>query len=153
MVVLSDQVVPGGPKYIPGYLRNISKKFSKNWKFFFTSKIFLGTSFRVADAKNLIFRAEITQNHPGGQKMRFFKVRDIDTIIEPGEKEHQTDVSSALKRFGDHPCRFWDIMKFWTAVPWFGPLLDFPYKVVVWGSKSRKLVTISKSAWVVTKPF
>ena len=41
--------------------------------------------------KNVIFRAEITQNHPGGQKMRFFKVRDIDTIIEPGEKEHQTD--------------------------------------------------------------
>ena len=56
--------------------------------------------------KNSIFRAKITQNHPGGQKMRFFKVRDIDTIIEPGEKEHQTDVSSALKRFGDHPCRF-----------------------------------------------
>ena len=56
--------------------------------------------------KKSIFRAKITQNHPGGQKMRFFKVRDIDTIIEPGEKEHQTDVSSALKRFGDHPLRF-----------------------------------------------
>ena len=45
--------------------------------------------------------SEIPQNGSGGQKMRFFKVRDIDTIIEAGEKEHQTDVSSALKRFGD----------------------------------------------------
>ena len=60
--------------------------------------------------------------------MRFFKLQDIDTIIEPGEKEHQTDVSSALKRFGDHPRRFWDIVKFWTAWPYFGPLLDFPYQ-------------------------
>ena len=50
--------------------------------------------------------AEITQNHPGGQKMRFFKLQDIDTIIEPGEKEHQTDVSSAPKRFGDHSLQF-----------------------------------------------
>ena len=48
----------------------------------------------------------MAQNHPGGQKMRFFKLQDIDTIIEPGEKEHQTDVSSALKRVGDHPSRF-----------------------------------------------
>ena len=36
--------------------------------------------------KNVIFRAEITQNHPGGQKMRFFKLQDIDTIIEPGKR-------------------------------------------------------------------
>ena len=50
--------------------------------------------------------AKITQNHPGGQKMRFFKVQDIDTIIEPGEKERQTDVSSALKMFADPPSRF-----------------------------------------------
>ena len=64
-----------------------------------------------------ILGAEITQNGSGGQKMRFFKVQDIDTIIEPGEKEHQTNVSSALKRFGDHPCRFSDIMEFWTATP------------------------------------
>ena len=53
-----------------------------------------------------ILGAEITQNRSGGQKTQFFKVQDIDTIIEPGEKEHQTDVSSALKRFGDHPSRF-----------------------------------------------
>ena len=55
IVFLSDQMVLGGPKYIPGYLRNISKKFSKNQKFFFTSKIFLGTSFRVAHAKKFNF--------------------------------------------------------------------------------------------------
>ena len=61
----------------------------------------------VLTAKKCHFQgAEITQNHPGGQKMRFFKLQDIDTIIEPGEKEHQTDVSSALKRFGDHSSRF-----------------------------------------------
>ena len=48
-------MVLGGPKYIPGYLRNISKKFSKNEKIFFTSKIFLGTSFRVAHEKKKQF--------------------------------------------------------------------------------------------------
>ena len=52
--------------------------------------------------KIVFWGAEITQNHPGGQKMRFFKLQDIDTIIEPGEKEHQIDVTSDLKRFGGH---------------------------------------------------
>ena len=32
----------------------------------------------------------------------FFKVQDNDTTIRLGEKEGQTDVSSALKRFYDH---------------------------------------------------
>ena len=65
--------------------------------------------------------------------MRFFKVRDIDTIIEPGEKEHQTDVSSALKRFGDLDqwhfrdyfiiCKisqkWWHAGRFWENCPVF----------------------------------
>ena len=117
-------------------------------KIFLHSEDFSGHFLQGRWCKKLPFLgAWNPQNGLGGQKMRFFKVQDIDTIIEPGEKEHQTDVSSALKRFGDHPCRFWDIMKFWTAAPWFGPLLDFPYKVVVWGSKSRKLMTFSKSTY------
>ena len=35
-------------------------------------------------------------------KCDFFKVQDNDTTIRLGEKEGQTDVSSALKRFYDH---------------------------------------------------
>ena len=34
-----------------------------------------------------------------GQKIDFFKVRDIVTPIEPRKKKHQTNVSSALKTF------------------------------------------------------
>ena len=33
------------------------------------------------------------------QKIDFFKVRDIDTPIQPRKKKHQTNVSSALKTF------------------------------------------------------
>ena len=68
-------------------------------------KIYAGFTHGRSSKKFHFQGAKITQNHPGGQKMRFFKLQDIDTIIEPGEKEHQTDVSSALKRFGDHPYR------------------------------------------------
>ena len=35
-------------------------------------------------------------------KMEIFKVRDIDTIIQPREKTHQTHVISALKTSYDH---------------------------------------------------
>ena len=33
------------------------------------------------------------------QKIDFFKVRDIDTPIQPQKKKHQTNVSSASKTF------------------------------------------------------
>ena len=36
------------------------------------------------------------------QKIEIFKVHDIDTIIQPREKTHQTHISSALKTFYDH---------------------------------------------------
>ena len=39
------------------------------------------------------------QNRPMTQKIDFFKVRDIDTPIQPRKKKHQTNVSSALKHF------------------------------------------------------
>ena len=40
-----------------------------------------------------------TPKSPMGQKIDFFKVRDIVTPIEPRKKKHQTNVSSALKTF------------------------------------------------------
>ena len=46
--------------------------------------------------------AEKAKNRHRAKKCDFFKVRDNDTTIHPGEKEGQTDVSSALKRFYDH---------------------------------------------------
>ena len=52
------------------------------------------------------------------QKIEIFKVHDIDTIIQPREKTHQTHVSSALKTFYDHMRRLWDsgkISKFWIS--------------------------------------
>ena len=51
-----------------------------------------------------------------GPKIDFFKVRDIVTPIQPRKKEHQTNVSSALKTFEDHLRRLWDDRKnmgFW----------------------------------------
>ena len=47
------------------------------------------------------------------RKCDFFKVWDNDTPIQPGEKEGQTDVSSALKRFYDHYRGYWENSKFW----------------------------------------
>ena len=38
---------------------------------------------------------------------------DNDTTIQPGEKEGQTDVSSALKKFYDHYRGFWENPIFW----------------------------------------
>ena len=52
--------------------------------------------------KSPLGRAENTKNDHRGKKCDFFKVKDNDTTIQPGEKEGQTDLSSALKRFGDH---------------------------------------------------
>ena len=43
--------------------------------------------------------AEKAKNRPTIQKIDFFKVRDIDTPIQPRKKKHQTNVSSALKTF------------------------------------------------------
>ena len=48
------------------------------------------------------------------QKIEIFKVHDIDTIIQPREKTHQTHVSSALKTFYDHMRRSGEISKLST---------------------------------------
>ena len=64
-------------------------------------------------AKNtLLGRAENIKNGLRSKKCDFFKVKDNDTTIQPGEKEGQTDVSSALKRFYDHYRGFWENHKF-----------------------------------------
>ena len=52
------------------------------------------------------------QKWPSSQKCDFFKVKDNDTTIQPGEKEGQTDLSSALKRFGDHHSGSWENFNF-----------------------------------------
>ena len=97
---LSDYVVPACPKYISGKLRCFSKNFSKN--FFHTTLFenFLPNGVSVADAKNQPAQGLGTpQNRSMTQKIDFFKVRDIDTPIQPRKKKHQTNVSSALKTF------------------------------------------------------
>ena len=53
----------------------------------------------VLDAKNGSLRGlkspKITQV---AKKMQFFKLQDIDTIIETGETKHQFNINSASKR-------------------------------------------------------
>ena len=59
------------------------------------------------------------KNGLADQKIEIFKVHDIDTIIQPREKTHQTHVSSALKTFYDHMRRLWDsgkISKFYISL-------------------------------------
>ena len=55
---------------------------------------------------------------------------DNDTMIQPGEKEDQTDVSSALKKFYGHYSSFSKNPNFW----FFELYKDFLYK------KPRKVV-------------
>ena len=97
---LSDYMVPACPKYISGKLRSFSKNFSKN--FFHTTLFenFLPTNVSAVDVQNQPAQGLGTpQNRPMTQKIDFFKVRDIDTPIQPRKKKHQTNVSSALKTF------------------------------------------------------
>ena len=93
-------MVPACPKYISGKLRSFSKNFSKN--FFHTTLFenFLPTNVSAVDVQNQPAQGLGTpQNRLMTQKIDFFKVRDIDTPIQPRKKKHQTNVSSALKTF------------------------------------------------------
>ena len=53
---------------------------------------------------------------------------DNDTTIQPGEKEGQTDVSSALKRFYDHLSSIWENLIFRFFVNTLTTLLGFLYR-------------------------
>ena len=99
MRFLSDCVVPACPKYISGKLRSFSKNFSKIF-FIPLFENFLPNGVSVVDVQNQSAQELGTpQNCPMTQKIDFFKVRDIDTPIQPRKKKHQTNVSSALKTF------------------------------------------------------
>ena len=69
------------------------------------------------------------QNSLWVKKCDFFKVQDNDTTIRLGEKEGQTDVSSALKRFYDHLSLSWknfniSVFDFTLTTLW-----GFPYRI------------------------
>ena len=97
---LSDYVVPACPKYISGKLRSFSKNFSKNCFHTTLFENFLPNGVSVAAAKKSACPgAGNTQKSPMTQKIDFFKVRDIDTPIQPRKKKHQSNFSSALKTF------------------------------------------------------
>ena len=49
-------------------------------------------------------------------------------MIQPGEKEGQTDVSSALKRFYDHYSGLWENRKFWFSTTALTTFLGFLYR-------------------------
>ena len=49
-------------------------------------------------AKNVVDQGlGAPQNHPTSQKIDFFKVRDMDTLMQPRKKKYENDVTSALK--------------------------------------------------------
>ena len=87
------------------------------------------------------------------QKMRFFKVWDNDTTIQPGEKEGQTDVSSALKMFYDHYRGYWETFIFRFSITTLTTLLGFLYRNGQAELKKLKIEFFSKTAVVVVKPF
>ena len=72
--------------------------------------------------------AENPQNRSRVKKSDFFNVWDNDTTIQPGEKEGQTDVSSALKKFYDHYRGFWENRKFWFSTTVLTIFLGFLYR-------------------------
>ena len=78
------------------------------------------------------------------QKMRFFKVWDNDTPIQPGEKEGQTDVSSALKIFYDYYRRFLENHKFGFLSIVLTTFLGFLYRNAIIGIKNSKILNFLK---------
>ena len=115
-------MIPECSKLAYGQLRSIS---FRKWKNFYVSAIFENFMFMDANFVStwkpiLAFWACSHRGKNGltDQKIEIFKVHDIDTIIQPREKTHQTHVSSALKTFYDHMRRLWDsgkISKFWIS--------------------------------------
>ena len=87
------------------------------------------------------------------QKVDFFKVRDIDTSIQPRKKKHQNNVSSALETFQDHLRRLWDNRK---NLDFALPLLvsaGIPAKTCKGSAKIQIFAIISETPQVVLKRF
>ena len=78
---------------------------------------------------------------------------DDDTPIQPGEKEGQTDVSSALKRFYDHHRRFWENLTFLFFELYNGISVQKAQESGKDGNRKSKFEIFSKTAVVIVKPF
>ena len=76
-----------------------------------------------------------------------------DTTNQPGEREDQTDVILALKRFYDYYCRFWENLKFWFFELYNGISVQKAQESGKGSSKKSKIKIFSKMAVVVVKPF
>ena len=63
---------------------------------------------------------------------------DNDTTIQPGEKEGQTDISSALKTFYDHYRGFWENLIFRFSITTLTTFLGFLYRNDIIGMKNSK---------------
>ena len=96
--VLRDMVL-GCPKYIFGKFRSFLKT-SENFFFF---KNFLWSTFKrnfkIVLLQKILFSGAERPKIAHDPKNRFFKVRYINTAIQPRKKKHQNKVSSALKTF------------------------------------------------------
>ena len=90
-------------------------------------------------AKNALWgRMKTPKIAPESKNANFFKVWDNDTMIQPGEKKGQTDVSSTLKRFYDNYSVFWENHKFWISITSLTTFLGFLYRNPVEELKKSK---------------
>ena len=78
---------------------------------------------------------------------------DNDTTIQPGEKEGQTDVSSAVKRFYDHYRGFWENLRFWFSATTLTTFLGFLYRNAVVELKKSKICDFLKNRGSGRKTF
>ena len=78
---------------------------------------------------------------------------DNDTPIQPGEKEGQTDVSSALKRFYDHYRGSWKNLAFWIFVLPLTTFLGFLYRNAFSELKKSKIWDFLKNGCSGRKTF
>ena len=95
---LSDFMVLVCSKYIFGKFRSFLKT-SENFFSKFSSGALLSGISKLPYCKKSRFQGLKGQKSLMTQKIDFFKVRYINTAIQPQRKKHQTNVSSALKTF------------------------------------------------------
>ena len=80
-----------------------SKKFQKIENFFQLNFFYTGFTHSRWRRVILFFGGgQSTKSGSRGKIEKFYKVRDIDTMMKPGYEEHQADDSAVLKQFSKH---------------------------------------------------
>ena len=78
---------------------------------------------------------------------------DNDTTIQPVEKEDQTDISSAVKKFYDHYRGFWETLIFRFSITTLTTFLSILYRNAIIGIKNSKIWNFLKNRGSGRKKF